>query len=465
MVFSSVVFLFFFLPIVFLLTRITKRIFINNIILLIFSLFFYSWGEPKYIFLMLIIIFINYLFGLAIHIWPDTSKILITICVISNLIILGYFKYFNFLIDSINQVFNLSYNFKNIILPIGISFYTFQALSYVIDLYRREIEVQKNPFYLALYISFFPQLIAGPIIKYRDIEKQIKDREVTNELTVCGIRRFIVGLSKKVIFANTFAVVVDQNFNREILSVGTLGTWLIMILYTLQVYYDFSGYSDMAIGLSKMFGFHFPENFNFPYISQSIKEFWRRWHISLSTWFKEYLYIPLGGSRKSNIRTYLNLLIVFFCTGLWHGASYNFIIWGLWHGFFLIIERIIFTNNNQQKFNVFRWIYTMLVVVIGWVPFRAENLNDSINILHNMFVPTKGFYNIMEIVDFKIIFVLILGLYFSGVHKFIGEPFTKLLRLKRLKAAITVVSLFILLWICILCIVANTYNPFIYFRF
>ena len=340
MVFSSMIFLWLFLPLVLFFYFISNNK-LKNIILLIFSLIFYAWGESKYILLMLLSIFINYLFGILIDKFRKHDKLFLVLAVITNLGLLGYFKYFNFFVNVVNKINGETLvGFRDIVLPIGISFYTFQILSYVIDLYRKEIKVQKNILNLALYVSFFPQLIAGPIVKYKDVDNEINNRKVDLKLFASGVRRFVYGLGKKVLLSNTLALVVDTIYSYNVSQLNTPLVWIAIIAYTFQIYFDFSGYSDMAIGLGRMFGFHFLENFNLPYISQSITEFWRRWHISLSTWFKEYLYIPLGGNRKGKIRTYLNLFIVFFATGLWHGASFNFIAWGLYYGVFLIIEKL-----------------------------------------------------------------------------------------------------------------------------
>lgn len=377
MLFSSMIFLWLFLPLVFCSYYLIDKRF-KNILLLISSIIFYAWGGVSYSLIMLSSIIINYIFALLIDKAIEDNnlknkKIYLALCIIINLSILGYFKYTNFIISIINSLSqNKIIELTNIILPIGISFYTFQALSYVIDVYRGHNKAQKNIFNLALYISFFPQLIAGPIVKYHDIENQILNRNESLENIFYGIKRFIYGLSKKVILANMFALSCDEILKQPADELGTALVWCASVLYTLQIYYDFSGYSDMAIGLGKMFGFNFLENFNYPYISKSIKEFWRRWHISLSTWFKEYLYIPLGGNRKRKLFTYINLLIVFFATGLWHGASYNFILWGLFHGFFLVIERIFLgklLEKNKLKF--INHIYVIFVFVIGWVLFRA----------------------------------------------------------------------------------------------
>ncbi len=317
----------------------------KNLLLVFFSLLFYAWGEPKYITLMILSVTVNYVSGRLIGALPDRKKLVLFLCVAVNLLLLGYFKYFNFIIQSANSVLGWLWDAgpiaaRSIALPIGISFYTFQALSYVIDVYRGEVKVQKNYIHMLLYVSFFPQLIAGPIVKYHDIDRQIENRTVTADKFAYGVYRFSCGMGKKVLLSNAFAEVVDKVYSYELSEVSAPLLWLAALLYMLQIYFDFSGYSDMAIGLGKMFGFDFQENFNLPYISTSVKEFWRRWHISLSSWFRDYLYIPLGGNRKGTMKTYRNLLIVFFLTGMWHGAGWTFIIWGLFHGLFQILERL-----------------------------------------------------------------------------------------------------------------------------
>ena len=396
MVFSSMTFIWIFLPLLLLFYFVVKEKY-RNIILLIFSLIFYSWGEPNYIILMLISIFMNYIFGITLDKFKSNKnkKVVLIFSILFNLGLLVYFKYFNFIVTNINNIIgkNIIPN-TNILLPIGISFYTFQVMSYIIDLYREEIKVQKNLLNLALYISFFPQLIAGPIVKYKDIDAQLQKRSITIDKFSIGIKRFIYGLSKKVILANSLAYVADTIFNSNIQLINTPISWLGAICYTLQIYFDFSGYSDMAIGLGIMFGFEFMENFDLPYISQSITEFWRRWHISLSTWFKEYLYIPLGGNRKGKIRTYINLLIVFLATGIWHGAEWNFVAWGLFNGFFLIIEKIKLKELlDKNKFKFINHIYALLVVIFGWVLFRADNLKVALQYMKIMVIPSKQLTN------------------------------------------------------------------------
>lgn len=380
MLFCSMIFLWAFLPAILILYHLINDKY-KNFILLIFSLIFYAWGEPKYILLMIIVIILNYFFGIIISKFRNYGKVFLVLCIITNLFILGYYKYSNFIIENINYVFGKDViPIHNIILPIGISFYIFQTLSYVIDLYRGEIKVQKSLINLALYTSFFPQLIAGPIVKYHDIEEQISSRIVTYKKFAFGIKRFVYGLAKKVILSNTFAEVVDKILSCKVEELASSAIWLAILLYTLQIYFDFSGYSDMAIGLAKMFGFDLNENFNYPYLSKSITEFWRRWHMSLSTWFKEYVYIPLGGNRKGKHCTYINLFVVFLLTGIWHGASFNFIIWGLIHGIFIIIEKIgLLKAIHKNKYTeIIGHVYTLLIVVLGWTFFRAETITQAL---------------------------------------------------------------------------------------
>ena len=470
MLFSSMIFLWLFLPLVFCSYYLIDKRF-KNILLLISSIIFYAWGGVSYSLIMLSSIIINYIFALLIDKAIEDNnlknkKIYLALCIIINLSILGYFKYTNFIISIINSLSqNKIIELTNIVLPIGISFYTFQALSYVIDVYRGHNKAQKNTFNLALYISFFPQLIAGPIVKYHDIENQILNRNESLENIFYGIKRFIYGLSKKVILANMFALSCDEILKQPTDELGTALVWCASVLYTLQIYYDFSGYSDMAIGLGKMFGFNFLENFNYPYISKSIKEFWRRWHISLSTWFKEYLYIPLGGNRKRKLFTYINLLIVFFATGLWHGASYNFILWGLFHGFFLVIERIFLgklLEKNKLKF--INHIYVIFVFVIGWVLFRANDLKHAFELYKLMFSYKESIYSVRYFFYPQTFVCFIFGVLFSGLFQSIFPKVREATFSSKVYILESVIQ-FILLFICIMYLVNGTYNPFIYFRF
>lgn len=471
MVFSSMTFIWIFLPILLFVYYISKEKY-RNIILLFFSLIFYSWGEPKYIVLMLISILVNYIFGRILDKCnkKKNKKIVLIVSIVFNLGLLVYFKYFNFIATNIDNIIgqNVIPN-KNIVLPIGISFYTFQIMSYIIDLYRGDIKVQKNSLNLALYISFFPQLIAGPIVKYKDIDEQLQKRTVTIEKFSNGIKRFVYGLAKKVIFANTLAYIADTIFNSNIELLNMPIAWLGAICYTLQIYFDFSGYSDMAIGLGKMFGFEFMENFNLPYISESITEFWRRWHISLSTWFKEYLYIPLGGNRKGKIRTYINLLIVFLATGIWHGASWNFVVWGLFNGFFLVIERIKLKELlDKNKLKFVNHIYALLVIIFGWVLFRADTLRSALQYMKIMIIPSKQLANFDTslIINNRNIIMIIVVILFSGILQTI---FNKLKNKEKIKEVyhryFEVIVISLLMFISIMMLASNTYNPFIYFRF
>ena len=471
MVFSSMTFIWIFLPILLFVYYISKEKY-RNIILLIFSLIFYSWGEPKYIVLMLISILVNYIFGRILDKCnkKKNKTIVLIFSIIFNLGLLVYFKYFNFIATNIDNIIgnNVIPN-KNIVLPIGISFYTFQIMSYIIDLYRGDIKVQKNLLNLALYISFFPQLIAGPIVKYKDIDEQLQKRTVTIEKFSNGIKRFVYGLAKKVIFANTLAYIADTIFNSNIEFLNMPIAWLGAICYTLQIYFDFSGYSDMAIGLGRMFGFEFMENFNLPYISESITEFWRRWHISLSTWFKEYLYIPLGGNRKGKIRTYINLLIVFFATGIWHGASWNFVVWGLFNGFFLVIERIKLKELlDKNKLKFINHIYALLVIIFGWVLFRADTLKSALQYMKIMISPSKQLVNFDTslIINNRNIMMIIVVILFSGILQTI---FNKLKNKEKIKEIyhryFEVIVICLLMFVSIMMLASNTYNPFIYFRF
>ena len=470
MLFSSMIFLWLFLPVVFISYYLIKKEY-RNILLLIASIIFYAWGGVSYTLIMFSSIIINYIFALLIDKAIEENnklkkKIYLALCIVINLSILGYFKYTDFAISIINSISGKELiPLKNIVLPIGISFYTFQALSYVIDVYREHNKAQKNIINLALYISFFPQLIAGPIVKYHDIDTQITERKESLENISYGIKRFIYGLSKKVILANMFALSCDEILKQPIGYIGTALVWVAAILYTLQIYYDFSGYSDMAIGLGHMFGFKFLENFNYPYISKSVQEFWRRWHISLSTWFKEYLYIPLGGNRKGKYFTYLNLLIVFFATGLWHGASFNFILWGLWHGLFLVIERIFLSKLlEKNKLKFLNHIYVILVFVLGWVLFRANDLKHALELYKLMFSYKESIFTVRYFFYPQTLVCFIFGILFSGLFQSIFPKIREAIFSSRVYVLESIIQ-FILLFICIMYLVNGTYNPFIYFRF
>ncbi|MCL1896661.1 MAG: MBOAT family protein [Clostridiales bacterium] len=474
MLFSSSIFLFLFLPVVIIGYRLVPkggRIYF----LMAASLFFYAWGEPKYILVMLLSIAVNYSFGRLIHGSAGSTssagkarapgRLLLFTAVACNLLILFYFKYMDFVLDSSNRLFGTAFPYHDIVMPIGISFFTFQGMSYVIDLYLKKVRVQRNPALTAFYISFFPQLIAGPIVRYNHIEAQLYERDDSFDKFVAGAKRFIIGLSKKVIIANTVGYVADQVFSGPAIENTAATAWLGIICYTFQIFFDFSGYSDMAIGLGKMFGFDFLENFNLPYISKTITEFWRRWHISLSSWFRDYVYIPLGGNRRGNV--YINLLIVFLVTGFWHGASFNFIVWGLWHGLFLVIERTLGLREAKKgAFVPFRHALTLLIVVIGWVFFRAEGLREAASYLGIMFgavQPENVGFTVSYYISNKAVIALVIAIIASmPVAK------TKLFETISSGAAWKYASpalLLALFFVSIVFVVSSSYNPFIYFRF
>lgn len=467
MLFSTMTFVFMFLPVVLLLYLVAKKE-LHNPILLIASIIFYAWGEPRYLAIMLLTIIINWAGAIAVDRFKKFAKFTLAATILANLGFLIYFKYFNFLIENCNNLFHSHIEPLNIIMPIGISFYTFQALSYVVDVYRGECRVQKDIYKLALYICLFPQLIAGPIVKYRDVADQIDAREVNFEKVNAGVKRFIIGLSKKMLIANTMGAIADKIFEQSPDAFSPLIAWIGSIAYSFQLYFDFSGYSDMAIGLGLIFGFRFLENFNYPYISKSITEFWRRWHISLSTWFKEYVYIPLGGNRKGKIRTLFNLGIVFLLTGIWHGAAWNFVFWGIWHGLFIIIEKIINIKEFEKKYTQ-KWvhflqhIYCILVFVTGWVMFRAETMEYAVKYIKNMFGLLKNheiIYGINYYIDTFEIIIFIAAILCSV------PLFRNLLLVKNKLGRVFVnVWLLILFVLSTALIASSTYNPFIYFRF
>ena len=385
MVFSSLIFLFFLLPAALFCYYIVPQKFIRvrNAVLLLFSLFFYFYGEPRLIGILIFSILMNYLFGLSMR--STYRKPLLILCVIANLSLLGVFKYLNFFISTADSLLGLSIPVTGIVMPIGISFYTFQALSYVIDVYRREVPPQHDLFSLALYVSMFPQLIAGPIVRYHDVNVQLAVRKHSFAQFSEGISRFLFGLSKKVLLSNVFAQIADGVFKYAPSELSAAGAWMGAIGYTLQIYFDFSSYSDMAIGLGKMFGFAFLENFNYPYISKSVTEFWRRWHISLGTWFREYLYIPLGGNRVSKPRLFFNLLVVWAATGIWHGASWNYLIWGLYFFVLLMVEKFFLLDRLSRAPAAVGHVYTMFFVLVSWAIFAIEDAGHLAGYLRVMF--------------------------------------------------------------------------------
>lgn len=459
------------MPIVFILHSLIKNLKIRNGLLLIASLLFYAYGEPSYIFLMLFSALLNYIFALLIS--KQNKKIFLVLAVIANLSLLGIFKYSGFLLTTINDALNISLPVPAIPLPIGISFFTFQALSYVIDVYRNDVDAQKNYGKLLLYISFFPQLIAGPIVRYKDIAQEINNRNVDIKNIAFGFRRFIAGLGKKVLISNTMALSVDFIFGIEAESLNILTAWIGAIAYIMQIYFDFSGYSDMAIGLGRMFGFHFKENFNYPYIATTIQDFWRRWHISLSSFFRDYVYIPLGGNRKGKLRTVLNKITVFFLTGLWHGANWTFIVWGLFHGFFLLLEEFIPRIKRMPKFILH--IYTLVTVTVGFVVFRADTLTQGVNYVVKMFSgfdfsPEAMSYAIQTLKPFFVV-MLICAIIGCGPLRKLAENIRNLENkdtITKKENALQLVSFIlafgVLFW-CLIRLAGGSYNPFIYFRF
>ena len=464
MVFSSFSFIFVFLPIVLAIYFLVKDKY-KNICICIASLIFYAWGEPKNIILMLLSVLVNYWF--AIYIGKQEGKkkkLLLVLDIIFNIGIMGFFKYANFIINNMNAVFSTNIENVKASLPIGISFYTFQILSYIIDVYRGKVKVQKNIIKLCTYVALFPRLVQGPIVRYEDAEYQLEHRKESFDKFIAGLKRFIYGLGKKVLIANNVAFITQTIYQTNPTN-GTILLWLGAIAYTLQIYFDFSGYSDMAIGLGKMFGFDFMENFNYPYIAKSITDFWRRWHISLSTWFRDYVYIPLGGNRVSKIKLVRNLFIVWALTGLWHGANWNFIIWGIYYAILLIIEKLVLNKVIEKLPNVVKHIYALFFIVIGWVIFRTEDLSQLMLILKNMFIYTPA-----NVIEYKLSsWNVKIGLLFMIPAILFSVPFfMDKMKKNENKNSIYILNNVIVCCIFVLSIVQlliQTYNPFIYFNF
>lgn len=470
MLFSSITFLFIFLPITLLMYYIVPDKF-RNYILLITSLFFYAWGEPIYIVLMILSILFNYACGRDIGNHADDpimAKRGIISAVVVNLVILGFFKYYGFLIGSINSILPFDIPYRELSLPIGISFYTFQAMSYVIDVYRKNVQPQKNLISFAVYVSMFPQLIAGPIVRYADIEKQLRNRSIGINKFGDGIFFFIRGLAKKVILANTVGAIYTTISGLDFGTYSVLTAWIGCASYTFQIYFDFGGYSDMAIGLGKMFGFEFLKNFDYPYTALSITDFWRRWHISLSTWFREYVYIPLGGNRKGKRRTMINIMIVWGLTGLWHGAAWNFLAWGLYYGIFLLLEKFVYGRFIEKLPKVLRHIYTLVLVMVGWVFFSSASLADAVRYIGIMFgVGAKGFVDSQALYYFGTNWLLFIvcaiastsfGMYLLNRVLYNSKNGVG----RREIACIIYVFMFLL---SLTFLITATYNPFLYFRF
>ena len=465
MVFSSIVFLFVFLPVVLALYYVVPAIRWKNVILLAASIIFYAWGEPVYIVLMLLSILFNFVMGLELERLREDSrrkKLNLIFTVIVNLCILGIFKYYGFLLGSINSAFHLHIPYRELALPVGISFYTFQTLSYILDLYRGDIKVQKNLLDFALYITMFPQLIAGPIVRYVDIQEQLESRVISWHKAGVGAEYFIKGLAKKVLLANTAGAVYTsiQGLGGEYQTVVT--SWIGILFYTMQIYFDFSGYSDMAIGLGKMMGFQFCKNFDYPYTSRSVTEFWRRWHISLGTWFREYVYIPLGGNRVSVAKHIRNILVVWALTGLWHGAAWNFVLWGLYYGVFLLLEKYLWGRYLERLPGWVGNLYTMFFVIIGWVFFSNTDLGAGLAYLGSLFgVGVAGFANATTLFYLKSsLLLLVICIVCSRPWAY---RWYKRVAGQRPVAAAVINAALLLLSIAFL--VYDSYNPFLYFRF
>lgn len=468
MLFSSIVFLFTFLPVVLILYYLLPVRF-RNVILLLASLVFYAWGEPVYLFLMLLSILFNYFSGLDIaRNLQDkrAAKRSLVFNLIINLAVLGFFKYEGFVLDTLNGILPVHISYHALPLPIGISFYTFQILSYIIDVYRGNVKVQTNLPNFALYVTMFPQLIAGPIVQYADVDEQLASREVSWTKFGEGSMYFIRGLAKKVLLANTSGMIFTEVSGLAKGNIAVVTAWLGAFAYMFQIYFDFSGYSDMAIGLGKMFGFEFNMNFNYPYVSKSITEFWRRWHISLSSWFRDYVYIPLGGNRVSKIKHIRNLLIVWFLTGLWHGAAWNFVAWGLYYGVILIIEKYFLSPVLDRLPDVVRHIYSIVLVVIGWVLFFSSSFGQAADYIRVMFgAGAHGFADreSMYLLTSNLILWLIL---IFGSTPLVHFRYEHMLRSKKWNTTIINSVVYAALFIvCIAYLVTETYNPFLYFRF
>ncbi|MDP4153077.1 MAG: MBOAT family O-acyltransferase [Bacillota bacterium] len=473
MVFSSLIFIFFFLPLILIVYFIEPKRF-RNITLIIFSLFFYAWGEPVFVLIMLFATVFDYTAGYLIGVEKEkghTGKGFLIASLTMNLTLLGFFKYSDFIISSINGIFHTGIPLLHLPLPIGISFYTFQTMSYTIDVYRGRVKAQKNFMHLLLYTTLFPELVAGPIVRYQTVEKEIYDRKVTWEGFSEGVIRFVIGLGKKILIANQLAVVADGIFALPAGDMAVLTAWIGIIAYTFQIYFDFSGYSDMAIGLGHMFGFHFDENFRYPYISCSVTEFWRRWHISLGTWFKDYVYFPLGGSRvDKQWKLFRNLFIVWALTGLWHGASWNFVAWGLYYLVFLVLEKMVFHSGKPKHYSLPRNIIVMVIVIVGWVLFRSANFTYAAEYIKNMFgfahMPlidyNTGYYFYDKAKEFALAAVCSIPIvpFIRGAYE---KTEKKLPRVSMDTAQFAFII--VIFFFSIINLLNQSYNPFIYFRF
>ena len=465
MLFTSISFLYYFLPALIIIYFITPKKY-KNIILLIASLLFYFYGEPKYVFLMIAEIIIAYIGAILIDKYKNQSKNILITTLFIHVFLLIIFKYTDFIIQTINDISNANIKLLNIALPIGISFYTFQIISYIIDVYNGKVKVQKNIINLATYVSLFPQLVAGPIVRYQTVEKELDDRVHSFNNFAYGIRRFTIGLAKKVLIANALGELCSKTFLADEKTIVFF--WMFGISYMLQLYFDFSAYSDMAIGLGRIFGFHFPENFNYPYISKSITEFWRRWHISLSTWFKDYVYIPLGGNREGKYKQIRNILIVWLLTGIWHGANWTFLIWGLLFGIILIIEKIWLNKFMEKLPSFIRRIYVLFIVMILFIIFSSDNMSVALTNIKGLFgMNGEAFVNDYTLHYLKsylpVLIIALLG----------STPFIKILidKLRKNKYVNNIINILEPILIVVILVVVtsylidNSYNPFLYFRF
>ena len=466
MVFSSSIFLFIFLPVVLVAHTLIRNTSGRNALLIVASLIFYAYGEPVYVVLLLASVAVNFVFGRILS--DNKNKIVLAVAVILNILLLAVFKYTAFLVETVNCIPGINIPVPEITMPIGISFFTFQAVSYVIDTYRREDNGKAGFFDVLLYISLFPQLIAGPIVKYNSIREQIKNRSVTVNGLAGGIRRFIIGLSKKMLISNVMGEAADRIFAMDTGGIDTPLSWIGAVCYTLQIYFDFSGYSDMALGLGKALGFQFPENFNYPYSASGIRDFWRRWHMSLTGWFREYLYIPLGGNRKGRGRQIFNNMVVFLCTGIWHGANFTFIVWGVFHGILMSIETLLVKKKTEPRFNLLKWIYTMFFVIIGFVIFRADTISYAAAYIGRMFSFTfdAGAQTVLLSI-FTPVFIATLLIALVAAWPVIPAVKAKLSGSRHygIVTAAGYVFTFLLYMLCVMTLAANSYNPFIYFRF
>lgn len=475
MLFTSCVFLFLFLPVVLTIYLLLKTTPLRNLFLMAASLFFYTWGEVDYFWVMLLVIAVNYVSAIVIETLEGKltqQKIFLGLTIVTDLFILGYFKYSGFFVENANPILAglrmPQIQLGNMHLPLGISFFIFHSLSYVVDVFRKTAKAQRNPFNMALYISLFPQLVAGPIVRYHDVCDQLSERSHTVEKFAEGIRRFVTGLAKKMLIANALALPTDQIFAISNTEMTTQLAWLGAICYAVQIYFDFSGYSDMAVGLGLMFGFRLPENFNYPYISQSMREFWTRWHISLSNFFRDYVYIPLGGSRVADWRVCLNLFTIFFLCGLWHGASWQYVIWGMYHGFWMGIERAFLGKQIDKLWTPLRFVYTQVVLMFSWALFRAENIPQQLTMMKAMigFGATTTKYPVEMYINNHVLLFMVIGIIACmPVRQLISKlmdhathtPVTRYTLRTAWFSAAFIMTIF--------AIAAGTYNPFIYFRF